>query len=194
MPENDANKSFIKKALVQIGKLSGLLSDLLDVSKVETGQLPLAYTSFNLVDLARDVIEEMQYSTKSHRIVLHRDLEQLVVSADRQRIEQVMINLISNAVKYSPKADQVNVKVLLNHDNVRVMVQDFGLGIPEDQHEHIFSRFYRVEELATHISGLGIGLYICKEIINRHHGELWVESEPGKGSVFHFEIPLTAQQ
>lgn len=190
LPDNDQNKSFIEKALLQIGKLSGLLSDLLDVSKIETGQLPLTYSSFEFRHLIQEVIEQMQYSTKSHRIVLQQEIGPLIISADKQRIEQVLINLISNAIKYSPEADQVNVKVVLNDNSVRVMVQDFGLGISQDQWEHIFSRFYRVEELASHISGLGIGLYICKEIVNRHQGELWVESTPGKGSVFFFEIPV----
>lgn len=190
LPEGDKNKPFIEKALLQVGKLSELLSDLLDVSKIETGQLPMAYTSFELLPLMQEVIEQMQYSTKSHKIVLHQSISQLTISADKQRIEQVLINLISNAIKYSPDANQVNVKAMLNDNMVRIMVQDFGLGIPKDQWEHIFSRFYRVEELAFNISGLGIGLYICKEIVSRHNGKLWVESEPGKGSVFFFEIPV----
>jgi PAS domain S-box-containing protein len=189
LPEGDINKSFIEKALLQIGKLSGLISDLLDVSKIESGQLPLACTSFDLVELVREVIEQFQYATKSHHIAFTGGPDALMVFADRHRIEQVLINLLSNAVKYSPKADLVRVSASGTDQRAMVAVRDFGMGISKDQQERVFSRFYRVEELAAHISGLGIGLYISKEIISRHGGELKVESEPGKGSVFSFTLP-----
>jgi len=189
LPEGDVNKPFINRALAQIGKLSALISDLLDVSKIETGQLPLTYSSFDLTRLVQDVIEQLQYSTKSHRIVYNSSVKSLMVSADKQRIEQVIINLLSNAIKYSPTANIVNVSVTDAKGVARIAVQDFGMGIAKDLQAHIFSRFYRVEEMASHISGLGIGLFISNEIINRHKGRLWVESEPGNGAVFLFEIP-----
>ncbi len=189
LPETDMNKSFVDKALLQIRKLSALISDLLDVSKIESGQLPLVFTSFDLVNFLRDIIEQFQYGARSHHIAFHSDENSLMVSADQQRIEQVMINLLSNAVKYSPKADLVNVSVFGDVRTVRVSVQDFGMGINKEQQDRIFSRFYRVEDMAAHISGLGIGLFISKEIISRHQGVLKVESERGKGSVFSFELP-----
>ncbi|MCO5950514.1 PAS domain S-box protein [Mucilaginibacter flavidus] len=190
LPADDGNKPFIEKALAQINKLSGLISDLLDVSKIETGQLPLSFTGFDLLHLAKEVIEVMQYSTKTHRLTFDSNINKLLVTADRQRIEQVIINLLSNAIKYSPGANQVNVTVSVADNKALVAVQDFGLGITRDQQERIFTRFYRVEDMAAHISGLGIGLFISKEIISRHHGRLWVESGPGKGSIFFFEIPV----
>jgi PAS domain S-box-containing protein len=190
LPETDRNKPFVQKALRQVYKLSELISDLLDVSKIETGHLPLSFTEFDLVHLVLEVIELTQYTTKTHRIVMCPEVESIMVFADKQRIEQVIINLLSNAIKYSPNKMLVNVTVGIIHDKARVSVQDFGMGIDKDQQERIFSRFYRVEELAAHISGLGIGLYISKEIINRHKGELWLNSEVDKGSVFSFEIPL----
>ena len=190
LPSDDVNKPFIEKALAQINKLSGLISDLLDVSKIETGQLPLSFTGFDLQHLAKEVIEVMQFSTKTHRLTLDSDINKLLVTADRQRIEQVIINLLSNAIKYSPGANEVNVTVSAADNKALVAVRDFGLGITRDQQERIFNRFYRVEDMAAHISGLGIGLFISKEIISRHNGRLWVESEPGKGSVFFFEIPV----
>jgi len=190
LPETDRNKPFVQKALRQVNKLSELISDLLDVSKIETGHLPLSFTKFDLVQLVLDVIELAQYTTKTHRIVMCPEVESIMIFADKQRLEQVIINLLSNAIKYSPNKMLVNVTVDINHDRARVSVQDFGMGISKDQQERIFSRFYRVEELAAHISGLGIGLYISKEIINRHKGELWLESEVDKGSVFSFEIPV----
>lgn len=190
LPAEDPNKRFIENALVQINKLSTLISDLLDVSKIETGQLPLSFTGFDLLQLVKEVIEVMQYSTKTHELYLETDVKELNATADRQRIEQVLVNLLSNAIKYSPGADRVNIKVSQSGDKALVSVRDFGPGINTEQQERIFNRFYRVEDMASHISGLGIGLYISKEIIGRHNGRLWVESDEGKGSVFQFEIPL----
>jgi PAS domain S-box-containing protein len=188
--DDDRNKGFIKKALSQINKLSTLISDLLDVSKIETGTLPLSYAPFDFRQLAEEVIDIVQYSTKSHTIILDSDVKELIVWADRQRVEQVIINLLSNAVKYSPKANTVEVSISKKGDKAMLAVRDFGMGIDKEHQERIFSRFYRVEELSTNISGLGIGLYISHEIIARHKGELWVDSELGKGSVFVFEIPV----
>jgi PAS domain S-box-containing protein len=190
LPADDANKAFIQKALVQINKLSVLISDLLDVSKIETGQLPLSFSGFDLQQLVHEVIEVMQYSTRTHRLVLDSSLNKLMVTADKQRIEQVIINLLTNAIKYSPGTDRINIAVSLADNKALVSVQDFGLGISQEQQERIFTRFYRVEDIASHISGLGIGLFISREIINRHNGRLWVESGQGKGSIFFFEIPV----
>jgi PAS domain S-box-containing protein len=190
LPADDANKAFIEKALSQINKLTSLIADLLDISKIETGQLPFTFTVFDLLQLVHEVIDAMQYSTKTHRLVLDTNLDELLVTADRQRIEQVIINLFSNAIKYSPGTDLVNISVSAADNKALVSVQDFGLGITPEQQERIFTRFYRVEDLAASISGLGIGLFISKEIINRHNGRIWVESKHGKGSVFFFEIPV----
>ena len=105
-------------------------------------------------------------------------------------LRTALLNILDNAVKYSPKADKVIIEALVINNKFRVSVQDFGIGIQPDQLERVFSRFYRVENLASHMSGLGIGLYICQEIVNRHQGRLWVESTYGEGSTFHFEIPI----
>jgi signal transduction histidine kinase len=138
----------------------------------------------------KDVTEVIQYSTKTHQLVLDKKLEKLMVMADRQRIEQVIVNLLSNAIKYSPGTDLVNISVSVANDKALVSVQDFGLGISKEQQERIFTRFYRVDDVSVNISGLGIGLFISKEIINRHSGKLWVEGSQGKGSAFFFEIPI----
>ncbi|RFZ90726.1 PAS domain S-box protein [Mucilaginibacter conchicola] len=192
LDENDRNKSFIKKALTQINKLSDLISDLLDVSKIEAGLLPLNYINFDLAQMVDEVVELMQHSTKSHRIVICANESELSISADKQRLEQVIINLLSNAIKYSPDADHVNVTVSSDTEKAVVEIQDFGIGINKEQQKRIFSRFYRVDDVASHISGLGIGLYISNEIINRHNGKLSVSSTAGKGSVFRVEVPLNS--
>jgi PAS domain S-box-containing protein len=189
LPADDRNKAFINKALQQVNKLTTLISDLLDVSKIQTGKLPLLYSSFDLSELLTDVSEMMQQSHITHRIELHYGNEPINLNADHQRIEQVIINLITNAIKYAPGTDRIIITAGVVNKKIRVSVQDFGIGIDKDQQQRIFSRFYRVENLAAHMSGLGIGLYICHEIVSRHKGKMWVESEIGKGSTFFFEVP-----
>jgi len=191
---DEKNKQFIAKALRQVGKLSDLISDLLDVSKIESGKLPLNCSTFDICDLTHEVIEIIQYGNISHRIETIFKGKELLVCADKQRIEQVIINLISNAIKYSPDADRIIISVSETHTDVVVSVQDFGIGIKDDQQSHIFSRFYRVEGMAAHISGLGIGLYISDDIISRHNGILGVESKHGSGSTFSFKIPKGYQK
>jgi len=191
MSEGDNNKVFIKKALYQIAKLVRLVEDLLNVAKIESGKLPLSCTHFDIIQLVTDVIELMQFSTNTHKIVLETEYPQLEVYADKNRIEQVLINLISNAIKYSYKADLVKIRITTSGNDPIVSVQDFGVGIEQTQHEQIFSRFYRINDTKNSIPGLGIGLFISKEIIERHNGKLWMESEPGKGSTFSFQLPAS---
>lgn len=188
---DDNNRSFVSKAVRQVDKLSSLIADLLDISKIESGQLALSYSHFDLITVAQDIIEFHQYMAKNHHIIFESSTDSLMVFADQQRIEQVINNLLSNAIKYCPHAEKVIVSVAKLNNAAIVKVQDFGMGISKDQQKRIFSRFYRVEETATHISGLGIGLYISKQIIDRHNGKLTVESEPGQGSLFSFEIPVS---
>jgi PAS domain S-box-containing protein len=192
LPEGDRNKIFSSKALQQVGKLTTLISDLLDVSKIQTGKLPLSCTTFDLADLLKEVTEMMHHTHASHRLDLIFESDKLMINADQQRIEQVIINLISNAIKYSPLADKVVIRASASGNKVKVAIQDFGIGIEKDQYDCIFSRFYRVENLAAHMSGLGIGLYISHEIIGRHKGRIWLESELGKGSTFYFTLPLAS--
>ena len=191
MNPEDRVFSFINKARAQVGKLSGLISDLLDVSKIQTGQLPLTLAKFDLVPVLKEVCEVMQQTNRTHELKLVYPEKPLLVYADQQRIEQVIINLISNSVKYSPGKDSIVIRAGISGSDIQVSVMDFGIGIPADQHDQIFSRFYRVANSAQHISGLGIGLYISYEIVYRHNGKMWLESEPGKGSTFFFSLPLT---
>lgn len=190
--EDERNKKFVKQAVNQIGKLTSLVSDLLDVSKIQTGKLILRLSNFDLDELLNEVaVIILETSSSSHAIEIDYDLTaKKNITADRQRIEQVLINLLTNAVKYSPYSDKIMVKVIHNGDLVRVSVKDFGIGIPQAQQDKIFTRFYRIEELEPLYSGLGIGLYISSEIIARHGGKLWVESRQGEGSTFLFEIPV----
>lgn len=190
---DETDLGFVKKALRQLNNLSDLVSDLLDVSKIQSGKLDLSMGTFDFYALVKETIEVMQQSIASHRFFLHGECAPFFVYADQHRMEQVLNNLINNAVKYSPASDRVDIEIIRSGNELKVMVKDGGIGIAAESQESIFSRFYRAEGLDPHMSGLGLGLYISKEIIDRHHGKIWVVSEPGKGSAFYFTIPVSVQ-
>ena len=174
----------------QIDKLTKLIEDLIDVTKVESGKLQLHETEFDLLPLIDEVIEEMQRTTTQHTILKEGTIQR-TIQGDRDRIGQALTNLLSNAIKYSPHADTILVKILPDDEQVTVSVQDFGLGIPQEKQEQIFQRFYRADEkeLET-IPGMGLGLYISAEMIKRQGGTIGFESTPGDGSTFFFSVPL----
>jgi PAS domain S-box-containing protein len=190
----DKGQRFVDKTIQQVKKLTGLVSDLLDVSKIEAGKLQLKQEEFDITTVVKDAIELIQYSTDKYHINLHSDINGCMIYADSQRIEQVIINLLTNAIKYSPGADKVEVFISNSETEVKIGVQDFGLGIAPDKLKHVFSRFYRIDDVSPNISGLGIGLYLSHEIISRHNGKLWVESEPGRGSIFWFTLPVLPKE
>jgi signal transduction histidine kinase len=185
----ELNKNFVKKTVQQVGKLTALVSDLLDVSKIEAGKLQFSKERFDIKALIFDVVDIMQLATDNHQIAFDLEPTSVLVYADKQRIEQVIINLLTNAIKYSPKAKKIALSLQETNKEVIVSVQDFGIGIHPEKLNHIFSRFYRVDDLSPHMSGLGIGLYISREIIERHNGKIGVSSEVGKGSTFYFTLP-----
>lgn len=181
--------SFIDKANKQTGKLTTLVDDLLDVTKIQEGKMVLNYSSFDAAAMVKECLEEVYAQNTTHKIEYLADCE-MMVSADRPRLEQVVTNFLTNAIKYSPKANKVIVTCSLDKDNFKVSVKDFGIGIPDDKKDFLFDRFYRVQESSSHISGLGLGLYISAEIIKRHHGEIGVNSTADQGSTFWFTIPI----
>jgi two-component system CheB/CheR fusion protein len=174
----------------QINKLTNLINDLLDVTKLNSGQLRLDEEKFNLNELVMETVEEMQRTTISHKI--ETDLTYpIYIFADKNRIGQVLINLLSNAIKYSPNADKVLVNCCSEDGKIKLCVQDFGIGIPGSQQSKLFTRFFRVSDDKTNTyPGLGLGLYITNEIIKRHNGTIDFKSEEGKGSTFCFSLPV----
>jgi len=192
--KNEDDDEFLKKSLTtvnkQINKLTRLITDLLDVSKIESGRLSLNSEVFVMNELLRECIDEVQYTAQRHDIVLEEQA-MLSVYADRDRIAQVITNLLTNAIKYSPETDRIDVLIRSIDGHVRVTVHDYGIGIGKDEQDKIFNRFYRVEGRNEQtFSGFGIGLFVASEIIRRHNGRIWVDSEKGKGSFFSFELPV----
>lgn len=173
----------------QINRLTNLIMDLLDVSKIEAGKLELHTETFSLRELTEELLEELQHSADTHQLTLTGN--DVTITADRERIGQVISNLVANALKYSPQADQVEISLEQQQNEAIIHVRDFGVGIPADKKDKIFKRFYRVTNAGkTTFPGLGLGLYISAEIVRRHKGRIWVESEEGVGSTFSFALPL----
>lgn len=183
--------SFIEKANKQVNRLTGLVDDLLDVTKITAGRLEFQITEFAIGEAIQDCLDQVENNDISHKIVVEGD-RKIKVKADRHRLEQVITNFISNAIKYSPGADKVILNISLENNMLKVSVTDFGIGIPESKRNFVFDRFFRVQESSAKFSGLGLGLFISAEIIRRHGGKVGVISEENNGSTFWFTLPLSA--
>ncbi|MEO5783453.1 MAG: PAS domain S-box protein, partial [Ginsengibacter sp.] len=187
--ENEREMIFTKKANASIDRLNRLISELLDVSKIQSGNLPLHITSFNFDEIFTDTIENLQLTLPKHSIIYSGKTKKQV-SGDKERLQQVIINLINNAAKYSPDADKIFVHISdCDKGEIKVEIKDSGIGIAKTDLEKIFERYYRVENMTGQFQGLGIGLFISSEIIRRHNGKLGAESKPGVGSTFYFTLP-----
>ncbi len=180
---------YLSKANDQIQRTRHLIRDLLDISRIRLGLLSFNYSRFDLGQLIEEIVEVYRYLSKRHKIIFKQNSERIVF-ADRERIGQVLSNLLSNAIKYSPKKDKIIVKTFSDNNIVTVSVQDFGIGIAEKSRSEIFKKYYRVKGERQGSSGLGIGLYLSFQIIQKHKGRLWFESKQGKGSTFFFNLPL----
>ena len=187
-PQPERLATFVDKANNNLSKLMRLLDDLLNVTKIQQGQLALNKTRFNLSELIRESCEYIHMST-DHEFEVLGDNE-VMVFGDYRRLDQVIVNLLNNAVKYSPFSKKVEVTVSHDEHNATVAVRDYGIGINPQKLPHLFDRYYRVDALGHQFSGLGLGLYICSEIISRHNGEIGVDSQLGHGSNFWFRVPL----
>jgi PAS domain S-box-containing protein len=186
--KNEKASAMLGKMDKQIDKLTSLIVDLLDVTKIDKGEMVFDFEKFDINELITEIAEEMQRTTQKHEIKLElNDCKK--IKGDRNRIGQVIVNFISNAIKYSPGKNKIIVSSKCDDKNVTISVRDFGIGIPKAEHTNIFKRFYRVLGNYT-FPGLGLGLYISSEIIKRHKGEISFQSKEGKGSTFYFQIPL----
>ena len=187
---NTMASSMLSKMDKQINKLTGLITDLLDASKANSGQLNFQNEQFDFNELVREVVDEVQRTSATHTIELKLDKPEMI-NGDRNRLGQVIMNLLSNAIKYSPTSEKVIITSAVGKEQIKLCVQDFGIGIPASQQSKLFTRFFRVVNAKTNTyPGLGLGLYISNEIIKRHSGTIDFKSEEGKGSTFCFSLPL----
>jgi len=181
----------LSKVDKQVRKMLNMINSLLNLSSAEAGKIHLNKNNFQLDLLIKEVVEETLFITSTHPIAIS-SCASVNVNADREKIEQVLVNLLSNAAKYSDKNAEIEIGCSLSDNHVEVNVKDQGLGVAPADIEKLFLPHYRVESKETEkIAGFGIGLYLCAEIINRHNGKIWVESEPGKGSNFKFTLPVS---
>jgi PAS domain S-box-containing protein len=174
----------------QLNTLTKLVNELLDVSKIQAGRLDYAQETVNLDALVHEVVEFLQQTTATHTIRLS-GASQAQIVGDRDRLSQVFTNLLTNAIKYSPQAKDVDVQIVPAAETVTVSVRDYGVGIPRAHQGKIFERFYRVQDYHDKtFPGLGMGLYISQQIVECHGGKLWVVSEEGQGATFSVTLPL----
>ena len=189
----DKRERFLKTMSKEAKRLTDLLNDFLDIQRMEDGHQEYKQDRFSLNKLVREVVERFR-ETNNHAIHFDDTEEELILIADQDRIEQVLVNLISNAIKYSPHHDEIEVQIRQSHQQAHVSIRDFGIGIPEHAFEKLFQKFYRVDNSDTRqIGGTGLGLSICKEIIESHGGSIEVESTVGKGSTFTFTLELAEE-
>ena len=174
----------------QTEHLERLVNDLLDLSRVQWGDLPLQYSSFYLADVLTESVRQAQIGTEQHAIELEIDAQDSKIVADRSRIGQVVGNILDNAIKFSPQGKQVAVTLREQGNEYLVSVRDQGIGVSPDHFDHIFERFYRVRNTASRqYSGIGMGLYVAKAIVEAHGGHIWLTNNQGRGSTFSFTLP-----
>ncbi|MES2436782.1 MAG: ATP-binding protein [Patescibacteria group bacterium] len=189
--DKDINSLFISNKIdSQIDRLSSMMSSFLNVYSIQSGTMAMHRNHFLLDKAVHEEVETFQYSTDTHKITVSGSTG-IKIFADKERISQVLINLLTNAIKYSPDSKKIAIKISKNKTDIIISVQDFGMGIARDQQEKIFERFYRTNgKKEREIKGLGLGLYITSEIIKSHGGKIWLESKVGTGTTFFFSLPI----
>jgi len=191
LPDNASEKliSVVEKTGIYVDRLNNLIAELLDVSRIQTGNIELHKEVFDFDKMVHEAVEGMQAANKEHHIVVKGKATNRY-KGDESHLIQVLNNLLSNAVKYAPESREIVVYLSLVSNYIKLSVIDNGMGISIEDQKKIFERFFRSGEIQEHFPGMGIGLYICDQIIKNHEGNLWVESEKGKGSTFSFTLPL----
>lgn len=175
----------------QVERLEAIIGDLLDISRIQAGKLELSPEQTSLASLVRESVELLDLS--KHNFTITALPHDVFVYVDRQKISQVLVNLLSNAIKYTPEGKRIIISASIVGQDAHLVVQDEGVGIEEKELKQIFSQFYRVSTAENKGKGIGLGLFIAKEIVEAHFGKIWAESEPGKGSSFHVIFPASRQ-
>lgn len=192
--DEESRREFLSIIDEESDRLTELISNLLDMSRIEAGILRVEPEPTDLDPILRETATEFQLMTRAHQIRVHVPHALPLVMADPRRARQVLRNLVENAIKYSPDGGSITISARVVNGRVRTSVADHGIGIGPEQLEHIFDRFYQVDSASTRrVGGSGLGLSICKAIIEAHGERIWVESQPDMGSTFHFTLPHVSQ-
>ena len=187
--QDKKSQFLLAKVDTQMSRLKNLLHSFSSVYKLQTNRLTLSKERLNITQLVKETVETFQYTSDSHHIVFEGNATGWVF-ADKDKVHEVLANLITNAIKYSPEADKVIVSVSEDDKQIIVSVQDFGFGIPKDEQEKVFQRFFRARDKKQYnIKGVGLGLYIISRIIKQHKGKLWLRSKLDKGTTVFFSLP-----
>jgi signal transduction histidine kinase len=181
-------KEFFPKINKQVARLEAIIADLLDISKIQAGRLDLHFVKTTLNSLIQEAIESLDFSR--HKIEADIPSEDVSITIDNQKMSQVLVNLLTNALKYSKPHSRILVTAIRLGDQVRISVSDEGVGIAAAHLEKIFNQFYRIYSTSNSAKGMGLGLYISKEIMEAHLGKIWAESIEKKGSTFHIQFPI----
>jgi signal transduction histidine kinase len=189
--ENHLVLDLVLKAETQVNRLIKLVNNMQDITILQNGETAIKKDIFNFSALLNNTVESFRYQSQQHEIVIEGNVP-IDIYADATRIEQVLVNLISNAVKYSPEKGLIKISVETGAGELSVSVQDSGIGIPASSLPHVFDCYFRAHQNDKRFKGTGLGLYISKQIINQHNGEIGVNSSEGKGSSFWFTLPLQA--
>jgi len=187
-PTSELMPKLIEQSSRSMQKISALVEDLLNVSRASKTELRLKKTTFVIADLLNACCNHVRIAGK-HNLVVRGDTK-LKVNADEHGIDQVVVNLVNNAVKYAPESKDIYLIIKQEDGEAKISVKDGGPGIPPEKIPHLFDRYYRAEPSGFQNAGLGLGLFICSEIVRRHGGNIGVESELGAGSTFWFTLPL----
>jgi len=183
-----SSTEYLPKINKQILRLEGIIADLLDISKIHAGKLDLNFKTISLLELLNESIDSV--NDPRYKITLDSPANDFKVTVDVQKIMQVIINLLTNAIKFSEPGTTISITAVRIGDQVKISVSDAGVGIPQQHLDKIFNQFYRVSDITKTTKGMGLGLFISKEIIEGHLGKIWAESEEGKGSIFYIQFPI----
>jgi two-component system sensor histidine kinase VicK len=188
--EDTFTQNVLRRAETQTGKMTKLIQDFLNLSRLEEGKMSLNISDFSLSELMEEVLSDALMLSPSH-LIKYEACPEVMITADREKIGQVLTNLIGNAIKYSPEGTTVTIQCVLNSGTVEFSVTDEGYGISKVDQSRLFERFYRVDNSRKqHVTGFGIGLYLVSEILKLHEGKVRVQSELSKGSTFSFVLPF----
>ena len=185
----EEERQLFKVINAQSDRMARLIEAMVDVSQIQGGELVLHRTQVDLCGLVRDEVRAMEPTSPRHQFSVSCD-GPAVVEADQERVREVVFNLLDNAVRYSPYGGPIQAAVWTQRGEGVVCVRDHGIGIPRDRQEKLFQLFYQVTPMVSPTRGMGLGLYISREVIRRHGGRIWFESEEGRGSTFCFSLPL----